>query len=170
MFKTGNDFIDLLTLIRGFLPLVPVVIILVRKSYTRDTQAFLMIFCLLNFVRGLLMEILQPTTLSRDSMHQLFTLLDMLVLSLLFKTALPAKQKAWVNTVAIGLLSATVTYFLLRGTSQPNPIFSRPGGRLCVGFTAVILLVVVQSSNLQAFQSALFWIASDSYSPGACLE
>jgi hypothetical protein len=160
MFKTGTEFIDLLTVFTGvFLPLVPVVIILTRRIYTQDSLAFLMILCLLNFVQGLITLTIQLTPLMQVSMQHIFTLLDMLVLSQLFKTSLNANRKSWVNVISIGLLSAVITFFLLRGTGEPNPILDG----LVDGFVLVLIVVslplLVRTSNLQIFQSALFWIA-----------
>jgi hypothetical protein len=160
MLKTGNDFIDLFSLTVVFLPLLPVAIVLARKIYTLDVLTFLMILCLLNFARGLTLQTIEVTRLNQISVHNVFALLEMIILAQIFKTSLSAFAKGWVNILSIGLLSSLITLLLLRGAGEKNPGVEGLLDGFILALTIYSLTSAVRKSNLQVFHSALFWVAT----------
>ena len=51
MLKTGNTLADLLLLVVTFLPLIPVLLIFIRKEYGKEPLNFLAVICLLCFLK-----------------------------------------------------------------------------------------------------------------------
>ncbi|HMH20683.1 MAG TPA: hypothetical protein VK563_02850 [Puia sp.] len=159
MFKTGNIFIDYFLGVDAFLPLLPVILIFIRKTYRKEQLNFLMIVCLLNFILGMIRAIplLGPEKL--PIVNNLFSLLELISLTQLFKPALSGKSKDLFNIFLISFLSVLLTYFSVKGWGIFSIGFDTLQSAIIIGVILLSLPFLVRSTALRIFEAPLFWIA-----------
>ena len=160
MLKTGNIFIDYFSQIIIFFPLLPVIIVLLRKIYQEDILNFLMLLCLLNFCQDIVLLTLQATYFNRFSLHNIFSVFEFIIILRIFKSVLKGKPKEIINIITIAFLSAIVTYFFVRGAGQKIILFDLIQNAFIIFLTAYCLVKIVRNTYLQVFYSPLFWIAT----------
>ncbi len=160
MFKTGNIFVDLFSQVVIFFPLLPVIIVLVRRIYQKEVLTFLLILCLLNFSQDLTLLILQSADIKQSSVKNIFSLLGFVVIIQIFKPVLKSRQKEIVNILTIAILSAMVTYYIVKGPDQKITVLDIMQNGLVVFLTAYCLVGIVRHDNLRIFYSPIFWVAT----------
>jgi hypothetical protein len=160
MLKTGIDFIDGFSQLLVFLPLLPVMIILLRRVYHAELILQLMVLCLLQFLPSIILQNIAVTPIGRQSVINIFSLLELLIYLKMFRVFFDKPTRKWLDIVVIALLSAMLTYYIMRGTGQVN----EPVKLLQNGFIVVLILAglpqLVKHFDLRIFQSALFWISA----------
>jgi hypothetical protein len=160
MLKTGNIFIDFFSQVVIFFPLLPVIIIFLRRIYQKEVLNYLMILCLLNFSRDLAVQTLQIKYINQGSIRNIFSLLEFVIVIQIFKSILKEKSKEIVNIFTIAILSAIITYYLVKGSDQKKILLDVFQNSFIIMLTAYSLVMIVQYENLRIFYSALFWIAT----------
>lgn len=162
MFKTGNPLIDAFSRAIIFLPLLPVLIILFRRIYREDALNYLMVLCLLNFIPGFTLQLLQVTDTSRIFILHIFSLLELLLLIQVFKPVFPDKGRDFIKIFTIAFLSAMITFYLVKG---PGTQKLMPEGLLSLFIVVLASLAlgnIIRNDNLRVFGSPAFWIATGS--------
>jgi hypothetical protein len=159
MFKTGNSFMGYFLMVTTFLPLVPVILVFLRRIYLKEPFHFLMIICLLGFLDGLIRVSPSLNIDNQYIVHYAFSLLLFLLFVQLFKPYLGTSLKYLLSIFLAAFLSAIITYGTVKGWGvRPFPIDIL----LSCALSAIILLAlpsIVQAGQLQVFRSPLFWIA-----------
>jgi hypothetical protein len=160
MFKTGNTSADYFLLGVTFLPLLPVILIFLRKVYVKEQLTFLMIVCLLNFIGSLIREesLLDPS--KQSIVNNLFSLLELIAITQLFKPALNARTKDLFSIFMISSLSVLLTYFSLKGWATSSIGLDTLQNGIIVGVILLSLPPLVRSIALRIFEFPLFWIAA----------
>ncbi len=160
MFKTGNSLIDAFSLAVAFLPLLPVLIILLKRIYREEALNFLMLLCLINFIPGFTLQLLEVPDAGKAFIENIFSLLELLILVQIFKPVLPARSKEIVNILAIAFLSAMITFYLLRGISAQKIMPQGLQSGIIIAITLLALASIIKSDNMQVLRYPLFWIAT----------
>jgi len=160
MFKTGNIFIDSFSQVIVFFPLLPVIIIFLRRIYQKDVLSFLMILCLLNFSQELVLQTLRIKYINQASIRHIFSLLEFVIIIQIFKSLLNGKSKEIINILVIAFLSAIVTYYLIKGSDQKKILPDILQNGFLILFVAYSLVNIVRQENLRIFYSVFFWIAT----------
>lgn len=160
MFKTGNSSIDYLQVVIIFLPLLPALLIFGRKLYLQEPLNFLLIICLLSFLRGLL-ELTNTLTWENQSIvNKVFSLILLLLLVPCFRPQLNDRYRHTLDILLSALLTLAISYWSLMGWETP----SHGINILLNGFLGVLILmslpIVVRAKSLQIFRSPLFWMGS----------
>jgi hypothetical protein len=159
MFKTGNNFIDAcLTAVR-LIPLLPVILIFIKKGYLKEQMNFLMIVCLLNFLSGVLRQTAMLTPADRSIINNIFSLLELIFIILLFRPILNLKIKNGVNLFMIVFLSVVLTSFSLKGWSFSSVTLDILEGCIVLGIILLSLPPLIRTTNPYILQSPLLWIA-----------
>ena len=157
--KTGNPFIDAFSEVCIYFPLLPVIIIFLKKAYQQESLNFLMILSLLYFVKGLLLLIpgLPPSGL--HMMEKLFSLLELLILILIFRIQFTGKLRYTVTLFQVAFLSSFITFNLLTGLHQPaGPVQGAADGiLLLMAVYSLSELIIREEAHI--FKVPLFWIA-----------
>ena len=160
MFKTGIHFIDGFSQFLVFLPLLPVIIVLLRRVYHSELLLLLAILCLVQFLPSVILQSITTTARGRFSVLNIFSLLELLIYLQIFRVFFEKPTRKWLDVVVIALLSAMLTYFIILGTGQ----FNKPVSLLQNFFVVVLILsglpTLVKHFDLRIFQSALFWIST----------
>lgn len=159
MFKTGNNFINYLLLAAAFLPLLPVILIFLRKIYLKEQLNFLMIVCLLNFIEGLISRIPLLTSERQPIINNLFSLLELIALTQLFKPTLSSGTRNIFNIFLISFLSVILTYFSLKGWGISSIELDTLQSCIIIGVILLSLPSLIRGTDLHIFESPLFWIA-----------
>jgi len=160
MLKTGNTIIDFFSQVNVFFPLLPVIIIFFRGIYQKESLNYLVILCLLNFCQDIAMQTLHVKYVNQSSIRNIFSLLELIVIVQIFKTILQDRFREMINIMTIALLSAMVTYFLVKGADQKNPVLEILRNGFIVILLGYCLVAIVKSENLRIFYSPVFWIAT----------
>lgn len=159
MFKTGNNFIDGSLTVFSFLPLLPVILIIIKKSYLKEPMNFLLIICLLNFLDG---EIHQFPLLSAGNQsvaNNIFALLELVFLALLFRPSLNTQTRNAANISLIAFFSAILTFFCLKGWGVCNVALDTIEACIVTGIILISLPALFRNNPVYIFQSPLIWIA-----------
>jgi hypothetical protein len=159
MYKTGNSFTDYLLLGITFLPLLPALLIFVRKLYGQEPFNFLVVICLLCFLRSFTGLAYPLTQENQYLTNKIFGLLLFLFFILAFRTNLNEKLRYGLNLFLTAFLSVLFTYWSLKGWGGASPVTDM----LLNGFLAVTigisLATIMRADDLGVFRSPLFWMA-----------
>jgi len=162
MFKTGNSFADYLLLGVSFLPLLPAVLIIIRRRYDREPFGFLAVICVLCFLQGLIGLVYPNFSGDYSISGRIISLLLFLFFFLAFRSNLGGRLRYGLNLLMVALVSAICTYWSLKGWGEPNPVPEL----LFDGFLVVILCIslrtLIRNAELQIFRIPLFWIEGGS--------
>lgn len=158
MVNTGNNFTDYLLLGITFLPLLPALLIFIRKLYGQEPFNFLVVICLLCFLRDLT-GLSNPLTQENQYLtNKVLSLLLFLFFILAFRSNLSGKLRYGLDIFLAAFLSVLFTYWSLKGWGGASPV----AGMLLDGFLAVTigisLPIIIRVQNLGVFRSPLFWI------------
>lgn len=159
MFYTGNGFLGYFVIITAFIPLMPVLLVIIRRSYRKEPLNFLTIICLLGFLKALfaLAPSLNPE--NQAIIHNIFSLLLFGLFVQLFKSSLAAPLQYLLTIFLAAFLSSVITYGAIKGWDLGH--FPLDG--LLSGILALLIFVclpsIVQSARWQVFHAPLFWIA-----------
>jgi hypothetical protein len=162
MFKTGNSFVDYFCLAIILLPLIPVILISFQRNYGKGMLNFLLVICLVGFLKGLTSITNAMTAGNQSIVTNVCSLLEMILLMQIFKTSLKGITKDVLNITTIAFLSVYITYFSIKGwatTSRELEVIQ------CFIILAAILFSLpplIRSANLEVFESPLFWITTGS--------
>jgi hypothetical protein len=159
MFKTGNVFIDNCLTAASFLPLLPVLLILLKKAYLKEPMNFLMIVCLLNFLAGGIRQLTLLNPNGQSVVNNIFALLEMIFLVLLFRPGLNSQARNAVNVFLVAFLSVILTYFVLRGWGNCNVAIDSVEAFIIAGIIGLCLPPLIRNSHMYILQSPLIWIA-----------
>jgi hypothetical protein len=162
MLQTGNIFTDILSIVSVLFPLLPAGIIFLKKTYRNEALNFLMILCLLNFVKNLLLFVPQLNTASQNVFTSIFTLLEFVLLIQIFKQVLPEEIKRITNIFLIAFLSVIITSYLLESTNQRFYALEIVKNIIIIFLGILCLARVIVSSNLNILNEPLFWIITGS--------
>ena len=160
MFKTGIHFIDGFSQFLVFLPLLPVIIVLLRRIYYSSLFILLALLCMLDFLQLLILQINFTSPIGRYSVINIFTLLELLVYLQIFRVFFVKATKKWLDIIVIALLSAMLTYYLMRGTGSSNDLLTILQNGFIVALILAGLPSLVKHFDIQIFQSPLFWIST----------
>jgi hypothetical protein len=160
MFKTGNTSADYFLLAVTFLPLLPVILLFVRKIQVKEQLNFLMIVCLLNFIGGLIREEALLDAQKQSIVNNLFSLLELIAITQLFKPVLNARTKNLFNIFLISFLSVLLTYFSIKGWAVSSIGLDTLQNGIIIGVVLLSLPPLVRSIALYIFEFPLFWIAA----------
>lgn len=160
MFKTGNSSTDYLLLVIIFLPLLPALLIFGRKLHLHEPLNFLLIVCLLSFLRGILVLTYLPTRENQYIINKIFSLILLLLLVPCFRPYLNARYRYILDILLSATLTLAITYWSLTDWIRPSPGVDT----LLNVFLGILILislpVIIRTSSLQIFRSPLFWIGS----------
>jgi hypothetical protein len=157
--QTGILFIDALTLVCIFLPLLPVVLIFFKSIYQNEVLNFLMILCLLNFIKGVLIIVPGLIIINQKNIVTIFALPEFIILILIFRSIFFGKIKNMLTIFLIAFLSSAVTYYLLNGMAERKQTMEILQ-QLIIFIIAVIgLFELINKNDMEFFSIPLSWIA-----------
>jgi len=160
MFKTGNTVIDAASRIFDFLPLLPLLVIIVRHAYRQEALNFLMILCFLDFIQNLVSEVFKAPQSVQTGIRNIFLLLELLIFTQIFKYEFSKRGKEILLLLTIGFLSAILTYYLITGVDHEIPALEFLQNLLIGMLILYSLPRLVRQDNLRIFQSPYFWIGA----------
>ncbi|GGB22722.1 hypothetical protein [Puia dinghuensis] len=158
MVNPGNTFTDYLLLGITFLPLLPALLIFVRKLYGQEPLNFLVVICLLCFLRGIIGLAYPLTQVNQFIINKIFTLLLFLFFVLAFRSNLNGKIRYGLSLLLTALLSILFTYWSLKGwdgSSQATEILLNSFLAVLIGIS---LHAILHNDELGVFHSPLFWM------------
>ena len=158
--KTGNIFTDIFSVVCIVSALIPAGIIFLRKIYRNESLNFLMILCLLGFVKYCLLFVPQLNSASQNIISSMFNLFEFVILIQLSKTALPAIITRLLNILVACLLSAIVTFYLLEGVGQKVSAFEIIQCTILILVSIICLAQLIEKGSLHILHEPLFWIST----------
>jgi hypothetical protein len=162
MLKTGNIFIEVFSFISIIFPLLLAVYIFINKSYRNESLNFLMILCLLNFVRSFLLSTLRLNAAAQNIIENIFTPIELIILTQIFKNALSEKVNKLANIFLVVFLTVIITVYLLKGIGEKMPLIEVSQNGIIICISILCLAKLVGSNNLYILIEPLFWIGAGS--------
>jgi hypothetical protein len=157
--QTGNLFTDTFTEVCIFLPLLPVIIIFFKKIYHNEALNFLMILCLLNFIKGILLLIPGLIIISQVIINNIFALPELIILAFIFRVLFSGKIKNILTVFFVAFLSSVITYYLLNGINQKREAMELVQELVILGISISGLLELIGNNDIHVFKLPLSWIA-----------
>src|ERR1700733_15402820 len=115
MLKSGDSFMGYFLTGAAFIPLVPVILTFIRKSYGKEPLNFLAIICLLGFLQELISIAPSGSSENQAIIHNVFSFFLFGLFAHLFKTSLPSFQRYLLNIFLAAFLSSVITYGAIKG-------------------------------------------------------
>jgi hypothetical protein len=156
--QTGNYFIDNFSLVCIFLPLLPVILVFFRRIYHFEALNFLMILCLLNFLKGILLLIPDLVIIHRNTISTIFALAELVILLLVFRTLFSGRLRYLLTFFMIAFLSSLLTFYFLKGITIKREYLEEIQEGVILIFSLLGLFEMVDKEDLLIFQSPLLWI------------
>jgi hypothetical protein len=158
MYKTGNSFTDYLFWGGTFLPLLPALLILVRRRYGQEPFNFLAVICLLSFFQSLL-GMVYPTSFDTPTpAGRIIALLLYAFFFLTFRSNLGGRFRYGLNLLMTSVLSVLGTYWYLKGWEAANPAIELLINGFFVLLIGISLRKIIHNDELGVFRHPLFWI------------
>ena len=159
MLQTGNFFIDIFAMACIFLPLFPIVFIFFKRSYYNDALNFLMILCLLNFIKNILLFIPGLIIINQSIINNIFSLPELIILTFIFKSLFTGKIKNIITIFLIVFLSSILTYYLLKGTETKNGAIEFLQEMFILIISITGLFELISDNDINFFKNPISWIA-----------
>jgi hypothetical protein len=158
--QTGNSFIDTFAMACIFLPLFPAIIIFLKRIYHNDALNFLMILCLLNFIKNILLFIPGLVIVNQITIINIFALPELLILILIFRSLFFGKIKNILTIFLVAFLSSLITYYLLNGIIQKREAMEVLQELVILIVSIVALFELINNNDIHIFKLPLSWIAA----------
>lgn len=161
MVQTGTGIPIILSLLAILLPLIPIVIIFVRRTWQLDTMIFLGVICLLSFLQHLLIYMPQLQPGNTAMINSIFGLGELGLLLYLYRLII---TKKWVgdilHTALIAYASVAITMYALGGMMKYATPLAMTAALILLLVSTVALVQLIRHKQLYIFQAPMFWIAA----------
>jgi hypothetical protein len=163
MVKTGVSIPEILSLVAILLPVIPILIIFIRRTWQQDIMIFLGAICLLSFMQHLMVYVPKLVPVNTTFINSIFGLGEFALLLYLFKLVIDTGwMREVMHTILIAFASVTITTYVLRGTETHSFILSMIAAFLLLLTAVIAILQLIREKQLFIFQSPLFWVAGGS--------
>ena len=162
--KTGIGLLQILSLVAILLPLVPVFIIFISKTYKEDVLALLMGLCLVSFIENLLLYVPQFVQLDVLFIRASFHLLNYTILVLLLQLVIEGKWlREGLELFLVSFLSVVITIYTIGGISTYLGNIEIAQALLMIVLNFIALLQLIRKHDIFIFLSPMFWIAGGTF-------
>lgn len=162
--KTGVGLLQILSLVAILLPLVPVFIIFISKTYKEDVLALLMALCLVTFVGNVILYTPRFVQVENISINAIFQLINYTVLFILLQAVIEQK---WLRELSkfllVAFVSAVITIYSIRAIPTYLPQVEFVQALLLILLNLIVLFQLIRSQDIYIFLSPTFWIAGGSF-------
>src|SRR5579871_3954215 len=156
---TGNYFIDCFSGVCLFLPLLPAIILFIKKGYQKEATNFLMILCLISFIKGILLVIPGISNNIAITIRNIFMFLELVMTIFIFRNFFSHKLNYAFTIFLVIFFSSIITYYLLNGLNQERVIFNQMQNGIIIFLSFFALIQITKTENLFVLQTPLFWVA-----------
>ncbi|MBS1918436.1 MAG: hypothetical protein JST87_19375 [Bacteroidetes bacterium] len=157
---TGYYFMDCFSGVCLFLPLLPAIILFIKKGYQKEATNFLMILCFISFIKGMLLVIPGITTNIAVTIKNIFMFLELVIILFMFKIFFSAKLNYAFTIFSVIFFSSIITYYLLNGLNHERILFNQMQNGIIIFVSVFALIQILKTENLFVLQNPLFWAAT----------
>jgi hypothetical protein len=162
--KTGIGLLQILSLVAILLPLVPVFIIFISKTYKEDVIALLMGLCLVSFIQNLFLYIPQFVQLDGLFIRASFHLFNYIILLLLLQLVIEGKWlREALKLLLVSFVSVVITIYTTIGVSTYLGNIEIAQALLMIFLNFIALLQLIRRHDIFIFLSPMFWIAGGTF-------
>ncbi|WP_315817572.1 hypothetical protein [Paraflavitalea speifideaquila] len=160
MVKTGIGIPEILSLLAILLPIIPILITFIRRTWQQDIMIFLGAICLLAFMQHLMVYIPQLVPVNITFINGIFGLGEFALLFYLFKLTISSLWiREMIHTILVSFTSVAITIYALRGAANYSFGLAMTAAFILLLAAIVALLQLIRDKQLFIFQSPMFWIA-----------
>src|SRR5688500_11006330 len=150
--KTGIGLLEILSLVAILLPLIPVFIIFISKSYKEDILALLMGLCLISFIQNLILYIPQFVALDILFIRASFHLINYIILLLLLHLVIEGKWlREGMKILLVSFVSVVITIYSTRGISAYLANIEMVQALLMILLNFIVLLQLIRRHDIFIF-------------------
>ena len=162
--KTGIGLLEILSLVAILLPLIPVFIIFISKTYKEDVLALLMGLCLVSFIQNLILYVPRFVPLDVLFIRASFHLINYIILLLLLQLVVEGKWlREGIKIVLVSFVSVVITIYSTRGIPTYLGNIETAQALLMIVLNVVVLLQLIKRHDIFIFFSPMFWIAGGTF-------
>lgn len=162
--KTGIGLLEILSLVTILLPLIPVFIIFISKTYKEDILALLMGFCLVSFIQNLILNVRQFVPVDILFIRASFHLISYIILLLLLQFVIERKwMREGMKILLVSFVSVVITIYITRGISVYLRNIEIAQALLMIVLNFIVLLQLIRKHDIFIFLSPMFWIAGGTF-------
>lgn len=160
MVKTGSEIFAVLSILATIAPLLPILILFIRRAAITPTLNLLRIICLLAFIQNLAISIPDLTTLYQPFISAIFRLVELSLLFYLFvQAALPKRLREIMSMLLVSFVSVIITVYVFRGADAFPSAITGIESAVLVILSLIALLKLISNRGIILFREPLFWIA-----------
>ena len=160
MEKTGIGLYEILSLVTILLPLIPLFIIFISKSYRQDSISLLMIFCMVSFIQNVILYVPGLVTINQAFIKIVFALAQFVLLLLIIRLTMDSKFiREGIKIVLISFVTVVITLFTLNRVQDYGLNIEIGECIILVCLTLLALFHIIKNQDMFIFYSPLFWIA-----------
>jgi hypothetical protein len=162
--KTGIGLLQILSLVAILLPLVPVFIIFISKTYKEDVLALLMGLCLVSFIQNLILYVPRFVQLDVLFIRASFHLFTYTILLLLLQLVIEGKWlREGLKLLLVSFVSVVITIYIIGGISTYLGNIEIAQALLMIALNFIALLQLIRRHDIFIFLSPMFWIAGGTF-------
>jgi hypothetical protein len=160
MVKTGLSIPDALSFLAILLPVIPIIIIFLRRTWQQDMMIFMSAISLLSIIQNLVISVSALTPANITFVNNIFGLSEFVLLLYLFRLVI---STPWIrevlHAILISFVSVSVTIYALHSTAQYAATLNITAAFILLLVAIIALLQLIRDKQLFIFQSPMFWIA-----------
>ncbi|HLY69571.1 MAG TPA: hypothetical protein VKR53_07560 [Puia sp.] len=158
--RPESVFTDALFFINAFLSLLPAVFIVIKKKYSKEPLALLMILCLLNFLENaVLLVIPQSPPSNQHTIRNIFSLAELMLIVQIFSSALSTRHKELLTFFSITFLAVILTLYFSMGAGEKRTGIEITIEVIIIVIAGFISFNLVEKDDVMIFIYPLLWIA-----------
>jgi hypothetical protein len=159
MDETNRLVIDLLNILTAFLPLLPLGIVLLRRSWYYEPLSILLVICLIFFASGILTLFLGNHPAEQYILSNVSALMEFCLLLFFFRSVM---HNRLIDYLLVTLLAAylvgSITYCIARGFPENSTLFFVSAKAILLGFGIFYVFSILQQTDAHILDSPVFWI------------
>lgn len=143
-----------------FAPLLPIVILFIRRAAPHPILSLLRITCIVVFIQNLAIAIPALTTLYLPFISAIFRLAELsLLYFLLVQAALPKRLRDIMVMLLVSFVSVVITIYAFRGANAYPTVITAIESSALILLSLISLMKLISNRHIVLFQQPLFWIA-----------
>ena len=164
MEKTGIGLYEILSLVTILLPLIPLFIIFISKSYRQDALSLLMIFCMVSFIQNVILYVPGLVTINQDFIKIVFALAQFVLLLLIIRVTMDSKFiREGIKIILVSFVTVVITLFTLNRVQAYGLSIEIGECIILVCLSLLALFHIIKNQDIYIFYSPLFWIAGGTF-------
>ena len=162
--ETGIGLLEILSLVAILLPLIPVLIVFISRTYKEDTLALFMGLCMVSFIQNLILYIPRFVQLDLYFITASFQLIDYVIVLILLRRVMEGRWlREGTKILLVSFVSIVITIYSTRGVQAYFANIEVVQALMMILLNFIVLLQLIRRHDIFIFVCPMFWIAGGTF-------